>query len=185
MLSKHRVDGAALNAIKNAAKAGDWAMVGIEAARMSLRYTISNEETIYSEIMSKARSSFGTKMLDSVDRKCAIDKMMTLNLSSFTEINLGWQCWYLSRVWGLMRLAEAATFQECKKNFLGLVPKCRIKEIADFVQWMIGPDYERADFLEMVQKLVKTLLPPLISLVYDYLAPPSADLVRQKILSFI
>ena len=200
--AEYLLDGAVKDVVKDGVKdgvkdvviSGSRKMLGTQAAKVSLRYTFTNEETIYSEISLRLTNLL---MPAIVNRQDAIKKMLDLNFFRFKEMNLGGRCWYLSRVWGLIRLhaaaakvvaveAEAAVeaAAECKK-FIDSVTKCDDPAVSSFVSWMTGPGFVRADFLGLVPISLRGLLPPLWEAVYDYLAAPAAYLIKREILSLI
>ena len=159
----------------------DWKLVGMEAARASLRYVIIGENAIYSGISVDIKD---IKTFDTADREEAIKTMLSVNIDKFGEMNLGGRCWYLSRIWSLMR-SVGPVKAGMREKFFELVKKCNNPIITDFVEWITGPDFTRAEFLEQMKTFSSGLLPPLLEIVYDYLAPPAADPIRREILSLI
>ena len=157
-------------------------MTDTQAARASLHYTISDEETIYSAISLPLR---GAEMPAKINYQRTTRNMLTLDCAEFGRINLGGRCWYLSRVWGLMCLAPPVTSKRCKKKFFDFVSRCEDEMVGSFVEWITSPHFSRQEFLHCMQTFLHSLPPPLWDIVYGYLAAPSADLVRQKILSLI
>ena len=176
---------AARHAATNDKKSG-LRMMGVNAARASLRYVISNEKVIYSAVSLRLSS---VTMPEVKKWKKPIDQMLNVSISAFREMNLGGACWYLCRIWSSISLAESitstVTFEECKKKFFDLVSKLGGRRVGDFVKWFVGPNYSRPDLLAQTRNSFRGLLPPLWDIVYDYLAAPSADLVRQEILLLI
>ena len=158
----------------------DGKTVGMEAARTSLHHTIAAEEEIYSLV---SRLCTGVEMPATVDREEAINTMLALDFAAIIQMNLGGLCWYFSRVWGLMCLAN---LEKYKRKFLKRVSICNNGALSDFVGWMTGPDYSREDLLAQIEQPPHDLLPrPLACIVYDYLAAPPAHLLRQEILRLI
>ena len=174
----------AANAVWRAVINGNWTTVSMQTDRALLRYTISNEKTIYSALSPLLKS---LEMPAKMSGKKTVDGLLALDSAEFGQVNLGVRCWYLSRVWSLMCLAPPTelTFEECKKGFVDFVSKCEDEMVASFVRWITGPDFSREDFLQCMQTFSHGLLPPLRDVVYGYLATPPADLVRRDILSLI
>ena len=174
------------DAAKNIAKPGECEIVGIQAARGSLRYVIANEEMIYSVISLRLRSAI---MCETVDRERVIDKLLGVDTGHFKGMNRGAQCWYLSRIWSLMLLAdlaESAGVERYKTKYFNLVERCENPIVAGFVEWIIGPVFSRAHFLQKVKSFPRSLLPlPLWEIVYHYLTAPSPGSIRREILSLI
>ena len=155
-----------------------WKIMATEAARASLECIIINEETIYSEMSTTFQ---GVKTADGINRREMIDAMLTPNLPLFRGMNLGGRCWYLARMWSL--IAESG---ECKKSFFDLVSRCSDPVIDDFVSWITSPGYLCADFVKLMQEsMYSPPPPPLLAIIYGYLAGPSADSIRRKILELI
>ena len=147
----------------------DWQAVGIETARATLHYVITNEEVIYSAISSALPRA---AMLATCNHEDVITRMLDLhpNYAVFEQMNLGGQCWYLSRVWCLIDKAKLAA--SCAQKLFKLASECD-RKVTDFVNWMVPPSYSRAEFLEvMMMSSELLLLPPLLDIVYDYLSAP-------------
>ena len=169
----------AMEAARKATKIhSDWKAVGVETARATLRYVITNEEKIYSAIRARLKG-VTTAMPNTVDLEKVIDTMTTLDIAKFQEMNLGGKCWYLYRIWCL----AAAT---AERKFFATVKDVDDREgnISRFVNWMAGCRYSCDDFLSAMESL-DCLIPPLLMIVYDYLVSPSPDLVRSEILALV
>ena len=171
-------------AVKKALETSSSFAVGIQAARASLRHTISNEEAIYSAISTRFRS---VEMPAILDQKDTIIMGLHLDVPFFQRINLGWKCWYLHRIRSLIDLATLpeADASECKEKFSSLVRKCEDGAVTAFVNWIAGPGFSRADLFAQIQECFYCLLPPLWCIVYDYIAAPSPRSIRQTILSLV
>ena len=154
-------------------KGATWNTKCTEVMRASFTFIISNEEIIDSSIAESQEITTS----DTVDRRMVIDIMLAPDLVQFEEMNLGGRCWYLARMWRLV-----AEMEECWKNFFDLVSRCNNPVIDRFVSRMTAPGYSRAQFLKLLRE---PLPPPLLAIVYDYLAAPSADSIREEILSLI
>lgn len=179
--AKNAAEKAASQIAKKSAK---WQTVGIEAARASLLYIITNEEKIYSAVRAKLD---GIKMPKTVDWKNAID--ISIDVERLERMNLGGRCWYFSRVWNLITIcrlagtAAGAAVEECEKKFFATASKSGVGE---FVSWMIGCTYSRSEFLTSVMAIhPQFILPPLWEIVYEFLSAPSDGLRKREILSLI
>lgn len=176
---------AAYEAAKEAAKAAaegmlisrDWELVGRAAARASLRYVIAIEETIH-KIVSLSPSIMRMKRMN--EEEC-INQLLNVDFQSLTKMNVGGKCWFFAQVWNLIKLAGLLT--ESFKKFTDRLSMCG-ETVHRFGEWMMGATYSPTDLIATCEEIVH-LPKPLWLIVYSYLSPPSAEEIREEILSLI
>ena len=175
------------DAARDAARTGDWRSACMDSARVSLKSLITHEQFIYRTV---PLILWSIKMPATVDRRSVIDTMLNLDIGIFGQMNVGGKCWYFSRVWSLMGLTPPAaaaeqTMLECKETFFSVIERCKDPVVSSFVVWITGPGFSRAELVMRMQSSLRGLCVPLWEIVYDYLAAPPADLIRQEILRLI
>lgn len=51
------------------------------------------------------------------------------------------------------------------------------KPVENFVEWSIGATYELDDLVNVLEEMI----PPVVSIIYSYLSPPHAALVKKEL----
>lgn len=157
-------------------KVSDIEKIALEATRASLRCAIAQEEEIGTWISTQVKSAAIKSVANHTD---VINLLLNFD-GSFSNANLGCKCWYFARIWKLI------TFNMIDHTHRDKLIKRVSKEepiIIEFMEWVMGPKYSLVDLLETCK--THCLIAPLLSIVYQLLAPPSWSLIRQEALSLI
>ena len=152
----------------------DYRMVGVSAAKAAWKYVIANEETITTAISKLVRVTI-TRTFD----REKVFNLLLLDQADLKEMIPAAKCWYFARVYRIISLDSPR-----EKKFLECISQ-HGSMVVEFVEWTIGAKYSLLDLQELCAKIGCPLLPVLVSIVYDFLAPPTREKVKERLLSLL
>ena len=119
-------------------------------------------------------------------RKKLLKKLLDTKGNVFALINTGVKCWFFWKVWRLI-LKSVKLDEQIISIYNNAVARCD-DTVKNFVGWITSANYNLTEFIDLTikMKVSNILIPPLATLVYEYLQPPKDDeVIRREILSLI
>lgn len=144
-----------------------------ESIRQGFRDMLENDDKIREYIISRLETV--TFPLN-VDYKLITNELLYLN-GDFKKTNIALQCWYLHKLYGLLQFFPLEDAKFFKDKLYATYKGCT-KEVKNFIEWANGVNYSPGDLPNM-------LIPPLMTMVYEYLSAPSLASVKEELLRLI